>query len=313
MMFQKNSCKDKKMIKIFSISLIIICFISCSIENNGQPKSPGDKNKFNVITVIPKSLIAKIPSEVQESSGLILYNNLLWTFNDSGGENKLFGLNFSGEIVRIITVKNGTNVDWEDIAQDDQYVYIGDFGNNNGDRKDLKIYKIKKSEMDSGDIVTASKIDFSYAEQKDFSSNPLNTPFDCEAITNYNGNLFIFTKNWVDETTSVYQIPKNEGDYVLSFIDTFNVNGLVTGADISPDEKTLALVGYKDFKPIVWLFSDITEQNFLGGKEIYMKLDEIYSAQTEGICFKGNDTLLISNEHTSTFDQQIFYIDLKNL
>ena len=249
---------------------------------------------------------------MEESSGLILYNNLLWTFNDSGGENKLYGLDLSGEIVKEITVENATNTDWEDIAQDDQNIYVGDFGNNNGERKDLKIYKIKKSDIESGNSVQASEINFSYAEQEDFSSQPQNTPFDCEAITSFNDMLYIFTKNWVDETTSVYQIPKTEGEYSVSFTDTFNVNGLVTGADISPDEKTLAMIGYKNYKPIVWVFSDITDQEFFSGNETYMKLDAIFSSQTEGICFKGNDTLLISCEQTTTFDQQVYYINIKN-
>jgi hypothetical protein len=299
--------------KILSVLLILICFISCSTENNGQNESSGTQDKITIITVNPQSFIAQIPLEVEESSGLILYNNLLWTFNDSGGENKLFGLNFSGEIVMEITIENGTNVDWEDIAQDEQNIYIGDFGNNSGVRKDLKIYKIKKSDIDNGSTVMASEIDFSYAEQEDFNPRALNTPFDCEAITDFKGTLNIFTKDWVDETTSVYQIPKIEGEYSVSFSDTFNVNGLITGADISPDEKTLAMVGYKDYKPIVWIFSDITEQRFFDGKETYMELDKIYSAQTEGICFKGNDSLLISCERTATHVQQIFLIDLKNL
>jgi hypothetical protein len=298
--------------KILSITLILICFLSCSTENNGQSQSSEDQDKTTMLTVIPKSFIAEIPWEIKESSGLLLYDNLLWTFNDSGGENKLFGLNFSGEIVKEITIDNAVNIDWEDIAQDDNNIYIGDFGNNNGVRKDLKVYKFRKSDIHTGSTLTASEIDFSYAEQKDFSYNTLNTPFDCEAITCFNGMLYIFTKNWVDETTSVYQIPKIEGRYSVSFTDTFNVNGLVTGADISPDEKTLALIGYKDFKPIVWVFSNISEHGFFNREKTYMKLDAIFSAQTEGICFKGNDTLLISCEQTTAFAQQIFYIDLKN-
>lgn len=299
--------------KILSVLLVLICIISCSTEHNRQSDAPEDQDKITIVKVNPQSFIAKIPMEVEESSGLILYNNLLWTFNDSGGENKLFGLNFSGEITREVTIENGTNVDWEDITQDEQNIYIGDFGNNNGVRNDLKIYKIKKSDLDTKNIVIASKIDFSYVEQKDFTPRTLNTPFDCEAITDFKETLNIFTKNWVDQTTSVYQIPKIAGEYAVSFTDTFNVNGLITGADISPDEKTLAMVGYKDFKPIVWIFSDFTGQSFFNGKGTYMELDKIYSAQTEGICFKGNDSLLISCERTATYDQQIFLIDLKNL
>ncbi|QGY44496.1 T9SS C-terminal target domain-containing protein [Maribellus comscasis] len=297
--------------KILSMLFLLMYFISCSTESNSVSEKPEDKNKKTVLKVVPQSFIAEIPLQVEESSGLLLYNNLLWTFNDSGGENKLFGLDFSGEIKKEVAVENAINVDWEDIAQDDKHIYIGDFGNNNGERKNLKIYKIKKSDIDSMDTVEAVEIKFSYKEQTDFNYQPLSNSFDCEAITDFNGELIIFTKDWVNETTSVYKIPKTEGEYLLTLTDTFNVNGLVTGADISPDEKTLAMVGYKDFKPIVWVFSDITENGFFGGKEIYMELDDIFSAQTEGICFTGNDSLLISCERTATYVQQIFLIDLK--
>ncbi len=295
--------------KILSMLLVLICFISCSTEND----SPKEPDKITVLTVSPQSFIPEISDEVRESSGLLLYHNLLWTFNDSGGENKLFGLSFSGEVEREVTVENATNVDWEDIAQDDQNIYIGDFGNNNGVRKDLKIYKIRKNDVDSLDNVVATEIGFSYKEQTEFNHSPLDNSFDCEAITDFDGKLNIFTKDWINETTSVYQIPKTEGEYSVSFTDTFNVNGLVTGADVSGDEKTLAMVGYKNYKPIVWVFSGINKSSFFGGKEIYMELDDIFSAQTEGICFKGNDSLLISCERTATHVQQVFLIDLKNM
>ncbi|MCG6191315.1 hypothetical protein [Maribellus maritimus] len=299
--------------KILSMLFLLMYFISCSTESNSVSEKPEDKNKKTVLKVVPQSFIAEIPLRVEESSGLVLYNNLLWTFNDSGGENKLFGLDSSGEIKREVAVENAMNVDWEDIAQDDKHIYIGDFGNNNGVRKNLKIYKIKKGDIDSMDTVEAVEIKFSYKEQTDFNYQPLSNSFDCEAITDFNGELIIFTKDWVNETTSVYKIPKTEGEYLLTLTDTFNVNGLVTGADISPDQKTLAMVGYKDFKPIVWVFSDITENGFFGGTEIYMELDDIFSAQTEGICFTGNDSLLISCERTATYVQQIFLIDLKTI
>lgn len=63
-MFQKNSCKDKKMRKILSVSLILICFIACSAENKGRFETSGNQNRLVVIAVNPKSLIAEIPSEV---------------------------------------------------------------------------------------------------------------------------------------------------------------------------------------------------------------------------------------------------------
>lgn len=298
--------------KFLSMLFVLISFVFCSTENNGQPEISDSKEKMSLVKGNPQSFISEIPFAVEESSGLILYRNLLWTFNDSGGENKLFGLNFSGEIEREVVVENATNTDWEDIAQDEEHFYIGDFGNNGGARKDLKIYKIKKNDIDSGNRVVAGEIKYAYKEQTAFHYRPYQHSFDCEAITDFGGVLTIFTKNWLDQTTAVYHIPKTEGEYNVSLSDTFNVNGLVTGADVSPDGNMLALIGYKDFKPIVWIFSEITEKSFFKGKITYMELDEISSAQTEGICFKGNDSLLISCERTNTHLQQIFLIDLKN-
>jgi hypothetical protein len=33
-------------------------------------------------------------------------------------------------VLRTVAITNATNVDWEDIAQDASYIYIGDIGNN---------------------------------------------------------------------------------------------------------------------------------------------------------------------------------------
>jgi sugar lactone lactonase YvrE len=41
-----------------------------------------------------------------------------------------------------------TNIDWEDITKDkDGNLYVGDFGNNDNERKDLCIYKIDKKSL----------------------------------------------------------------------------------------------------------------------------------------------------------------------
>ena len=46
--------------------------------------------------------------------------------------------------VRTIKIDNAKNDDWEELAEDDEFIYIGDFGNNNGKRKNLCIYIIRK-------------------------------------------------------------------------------------------------------------------------------------------------------------------------
>lgn len=80
-----------------------------------------------------------LPSTVDETSGLIFWADGIWTFNDSGGDPTLYKVDtLNGEIIQHATITNGINVDWEDIAQDDDHIYIGDFGNNGGDRQDLE-------------------------------------------------------------------------------------------------------------------------------------------------------------------------------
>ncbi len=81
--------------------------------------------------------------DIAETSGLVFFDNRLITHNDSGGMNALYEINTgTGNISRTVTIQNATNVDWEDICTDNDYIYIGDFGNNNGNRTNLKIYKV---------------------------------------------------------------------------------------------------------------------------------------------------------------------------
>ncbi len=132
-------------------------------------------------------------------------------------------------------------------------------------------------------------------------------------MTELDGNLYIFTKDWTDRTTTVYKIPIKKDEYKIPPIEKFNATGLITGADLSPDQTKLALVGYKNYKPILWLFSDFTPGKFFSEKKTYIEMDSIFDAQTEGVCFLGNDSLLISCERSASFHEQVFLIDLKTI
>ena len=184
--------------------------------------------------------------DLDENSGLIFYNNNIITFNDSGGEANLYEINAStGNITRTVTITNATNVDWEDITQDASYIYIGDIGNNNGNRTDLKIYKIAKNDYNgSDDIAVAEIISYSYADQLDFTSNPNNTNWDAEGLISYGDQLLIFSKNWVDNRVNVYSTPKTNGTHSALLESSYNTNGLITSAEISLNETIIYLTGY---------------------------------------------------------------------
>ena len=293
------------MTNILSNLILLFLFFSCSFTE----KSP-DASNSKVLT--PLSYIPDLDNELNEISGMLYYDELYWGFNDSGGKNQLYGYTKEGKIVKEVEIEDAKNRDWESIAQDSSHIYIGDFGNNMGGRENLRIYKIKKKDINKKDKqeVKSKKISFSYADQERFGFFDKTTPFDCEAMIELKGSLYIFSKNWQDRTTTVYRIPTKKGEYEVHPVDTFNVKGLITGADISSDNTHLALVGYENYKSFIWLFSDFPEDNFFDGKKQRFKLKGLNNTQTEGICFYGNDTLLVSCERTHAFKQQVFLFDL---
>ena len=184
-----------------------------------------------------------LPNEVNETSGLIFFNDKIITHNDSGDEPNLYEIDsLTGALSRTITINNATHVDWEDIAQDDTHIYIADIGNNSGDRQDLKIYRILKSDYIASNSVSAEIISFSYEDQVSFTSQPNNTNFDAEAIGIFNDNIVIFSKNWVDLQTNAYIVPKTVGTHTAQKVSTYNSQGLITGADFQGDR--IMLSGY---------------------------------------------------------------------
>ncbi len=292
------------MTKIHSHLIVLLLFFSCSNTEINEEKEPR--------SLKAEPFIPELSEKLQEISGLIIYDNLFWGFNDSGGKDELYAFDKAGKIQREIEVKDAKNKDWEAITQDDKTIYIGDFGNNGGGREGLCIYKIKKSDINDKEEqnVEAKKIDFNYANQTRFVYLNNTTPYDCEALVEFNGNLYIFSKNWQEHTSTVYKIPTEKGDYEIHPLDSFNVNGLITGADISPDKKYLALVGYQNYKSFVWLFSLFEGDNFFKGKSEYFSLEGVDGSQTEGISFYDNQTLLVTTERTSLFKQQVFLFDI---
>jgi hypothetical protein len=89
-----------------------------------------------------------LPKEVTETSGIVIYDSLIWTFNDSGNDPILFGLDLeTGDIKKRIYLQNAVNTDWEDITQDKRSIFIADVGNNSGNREDLTIYILSKDSI----------------------------------------------------------------------------------------------------------------------------------------------------------------------
>lgn len=242
-----------------------------------------DLNSFNQL-----SIATQLSDLVDESSGLVFLNNNLITFNDSGGSNSLYEIDvFNGEVIRTVDIINATNNDWEDISVDSEYIYIGDFGNNYGNRQDLLIYKISISDFlnSANNSVYAEEINFSYSDQINFQSNPYNSNFDAESIISLNDSLYVFTKNWVDGKSNVYSISKNAGNYIASKIDSVDAQGLITAAEYNINSNTVTLLGYDTDSPFIIELSNFNESNFSQGliSKFPLTVPETSSIQTEGL------------------------------
>ncbi len=255
----------------------------------------------------------KLPKEVNETSGLIIFNGNFLTHNDSGGEAKLYQIDpNTGQINGIIEVTNAKNRDWEDITQDEDYIFIGDFGNNSGKRKDLKIYKIAKKDIKEAYCkVKAEIIQFSYTEQTNFERKPYKHNFDCEAITSYGDSLLIFTKNWKNKKTRIYRLSKEAGTYEISTLQSCNVEGLVTGASYNSSLNTLVLIGYNNYRPFIVINKSFHGQ--LDKKSKRIKIKKKHYSQTEGIFLDDEGNLFISSEKTKAFPQRIYKLTLDKI
>lgn len=257
-------------------------------------------------------VLSILPSEVSETSGLVFHNGKLITHNDSGGTAQLFEIDtVSYQIARTVTISSAENIDWEDLAQDAEYIYIGDFGNNVGIRTNLSVYRISKQDYDQSDTVEAERIDFVYEDQTDFTDSG-NSDWDAEAFFVLDDQLIILTKQWKSSGTVAYSIPKTPGAYSAVRLDDYTIDGLVTGATYNFLSNELFLVGYTGITPFVALIENISATSIFGGTVIKSNLS-IGIAQVEAITYLDADTYYISCEYLTrpgiTIDTQLFQFD----
>lgn len=249
---------------------------------------------------VPGKLVkyTELDLTVAETSGLLYLDGLIWTFNDSGGEAALYGFDQnSGNVIRRTIIRNASNTDWEDIAEDDKYIYVADVGNNHADRDTVYIYRISKSGLLSGEpsINHEGIISLTFDEEVVQNSEGYSS-HDCEAIFAYGDSLYLFSKNWVDASTSVFVIPKEPGFYRTQHKYRYEARILVTGADLFPGKNQVALVGYRNYHPIVITYGYNNDPGKIdcGGRA--RKYPFRKGRQVEGICYDPEGGIFISAE-----------------
>lgn len=268
-------------------------------------------NGANISPATTKNLGAQLP----ETSGLIFWNNTLWSHNDDA-DIKLYSVDTaSAAVLQSYTLTNTANKDWEEISQDANYIYVGDFGNNsNGNRTDLHILRIEKNSL----LLQSPIIDtiyFSYSNQTNFSATGANnTNFDCEAFLVTTDSIYLFTKQWLAEKTSIYALPKTPGTHIAQLRSTINIQGLATGITYLESKKLAVLCGYsKTLQPFFYLLYDFKNNDFANGNKRKVTINLAFH-QIEGIATSNGLKYYASNENFATLSipQKLHTFDLSN-
>lgn len=281
------------------VSFLIALFVNITILASCQ--SPEIHNTTSEKMQVNLRKICRLPKELIESSGIAIEgNNRIWSHEDSGNTNELYCFDSTGALLCTLTIENAKNIDWEDLAVDnEENWFIGDFGNNNNTRTDLAIYRIPSPENISENTVNATIIRFTLEDQTTFPPPSSNRNFDIEAMVWHNDSLYLFTKNRSNPFTGItkmYVLPDAPGNHVARLVDSQFIGstvetGRITSADINHHTGELVLLTNKSLIS----FTNYTGNRFFNGH----KTDYIFNTtpgQNESIAFVSGTKLYMTEE-----------------
>jgi hypothetical protein len=271
-----------------------------------------------------------VSKPIGEMSGIVKsrrHPDTYWVHNDSGDTARIFAIRSDGSSVlptysrfsrygdkaesgkqqwEGFEVLYATNVDWEDIALDENYLYLADTGNNLNARRDLAIYAV--SEIDptaSTRSAVVQKWPVHYPEQQDFP--PGNWHYDSESLFTSDGQLYLITKHRkagglssFEAGANLYRLDTRHTDQsnALTLVDSTALITSATGADVSPDGSTLAVLSYE----ALYLFDKPAEGDaWLSSTHRRIPLDRSVTGQAEAVAWEDDGTLLVTNEGRDIF------------
>jgi len=209
--------------------------------------------------------LGTVSSRIHECSGLAASRKnggLYWTHNDSGGRNRLFGIDKSGDLKKVVWVAGAGARDWEDIAvgpgpvAGESYVYIADIGDNSKRRGSIQIYRVPEPTVDRNRWE-----DVTVTGTQRFEVRYPDGAHDCEALfvdqgpeaeaQGTAGRVYIITKHY-GYRGDVYWVDLPQvSSQTLTFTKAGFLNhvgngwpGAVTGADINPQGSLVAIRAY---------------------------------------------------------------------
>jgi hypothetical protein len=209
---------------------LLLVVLSLAPAALAQTSRPTTQPLFQVGTIADPA--------IRENSGLIPAKTpgVFWTLNDSGNPPMLFAVNAAGKTLASVRV-DARNIDWEDLANDDEgNLYIADVGNNTGRRTTVYVHRVAEPDVNAAPAVL--KVSHTWALT--FSAKP----FDCEALFIYKAHGYLLSKYRDGTPTGLYRfaLSDRQAPAVLEKVCDLPVRFPVTAADISRDGRRVAVL-----------------------------------------------------------------------
>lgn len=241
-------------------------------------------------------VVGDLPTEMAGTSTLFFHDGNLWSCNDHGTL-VLYALDTLRADITDSIVLAGSVYDLEEVTQDEEYLYFGDMGDNNGVRNDLHVLRQEKAALALGTIAFDT-LWFSYPDRADSNARD----FDCESFVVTDTALIFFTKQWLSQGSSCYSIPKTPGRWEARRLFDIATEGMVTGASYQPERGRLVLCGYNILcMPFVYLFDGFSGDDFVSGRQTRVELTNGIGWQTEGIATTDGHHYYLTCEHLETY------------
>jgi len=275
-----------KKMYVLSILVLFIYSFSSKRDNIGGNLNKQDIDAFQYSKVFVSGVaVGKIQNkDIDEASGIVCSsgkNGVIYVHNDSGGGPYIYVIDSLGKDLGLITLTSILNRDWEDIAigpdanSDNQYIYVADIGDNNGEYPDIKIYRFLEPQEVKGNVVlNADTFVLNYPDGSKDAETLLIDPI--------NKQLLIISKR--GQENGIYKISiadLEKGVKNLEKVGSLPIS-MIVGGDISRDGKQIILKNYSHIFYWVRLNGETIEAS-LKRKPIELPYDP--EPQGEGIAF----------------------------
>jgi hypothetical protein len=212
------------------------------------------------VSATPAQIATLEDRTIDESSGIVASRRnpgLFWTHNDSGDGPFVYAFDRAGKSRGTWHVEGAQARDWEDISAGPgpepgrAYLYAGDIGDNSERREFVTVYRFPEPEITDADAASTHERPRATAPAEAIRIKYPDGPHNAEALLVHpsTGDLYIVTK--VGEAAGVYKLAAPFGASAantLARVATLRGPGffgaLVTGGDISPDGRRVALCDY---------------------------------------------------------------------